>query len=94
MRGHPIDVKIRYTKSSDTTGWLRVKLEPSGESGYLCEFVKVAISEEGARTHFLILEGTNKGLKASEYLTEAHPMDGLSRTSNHASPWSRHTQAR
>ena len=62
---HPIDVKIRYTKSADTTGWLRVKLEPSGDSGYLCEFVKVAISDEGERTHFLILEGTNKGLKAS-----------------------------
>ena len=62
---HPIDVKIRYTKSPDSTGWLRVKLEPSGESGYLCEFVKVAISDEGDRTHFLILEGTNKGLKAS-----------------------------
>jgi len=61
----PIKVKIRYTMSIDSTGWLRVKLEPSGESGYVCEFVKVTIAEEGERTLFLILEGTNKGRVAS-----------------------------
>lgn len=62
---HEIKVKTRYTKAIDTTGWLRVKLEPSGKDVYLCEYVKVAIASEGERTHFLILEGEYKHEKAS-----------------------------
>lgn len=61
-----IDVNaFRYTKAADDTGWLRVKLEPGGESAYLCEFVKVAISKEDARTQFAITEGQHKGKQAS-----------------------------
>lgn len=61
----PIDAKSRYTKSIDGSGWLRVQSEPSGDWAYLCDFVKVAISKEGARTQFLILEGPYKGRNAS-----------------------------
>jgi hypothetical protein len=61
----PVQVKTRYTKSLDTTGWLRVRLEPSGTSAYLCEFVKIVISREDDRTHFQILEGEYKGKAAS-----------------------------
>lgn len=59
-----IPVKIRYTKSLDATGWLRVKLE-SGEAGFLPEFVRVAIEKETDRTFFLINEGRYKGQMAS-----------------------------
>ncbi len=62
---HEIKVKTRYTKAIDTTGWLRVRLEPSGADAYLCEYVKVAIASEGERIHFVILEGEYKGKKAS-----------------------------
>lgn len=62
---HEIKVKTRFTKAVDTTGWLRVKLEPSGADAYLCEYLKVAIASEGDRTHFLILEGEYKNKKAS-----------------------------
>lgn len=62
---HPIKIKILYTKSPDTSGWLRVRLEPSGESAFLCEFVKVAISKEDDRTHFVIMEGQHKRKTAS-----------------------------
>jgi hypothetical protein len=61
----PVRVKTRYTKSIDSTGWLRVRLEPSGEFAFLCEYVKIALVDEGARTHFLILEGEYKNRKAS-----------------------------
>uniref|UniRef100_UPI001B8C66D9 hypothetical protein n=1 Tax=Collimonas silvisoli TaxID=2825884 RepID=UPI001B8C66D9 len=66
LRSHQkVTVKTHYTKAIDTTGWLRVKLEPSGESAYLCEYVKVTIMKEDARTHFMILEGPNRGKTAS-----------------------------
>lgn len=61
----PITVKTKFTKAPDTTGWLKVRREPSGEFAYLPEFVKVVISKEGERTHFLILEGMYKGETAS-----------------------------
>ena len=60
-----VPVKTRYTKALDTTGWLHVKLEPSGKAGYLPEYVKVQISKEGDRTLFLIREGRYKGQMAS-----------------------------
>ena len=59
-----IPVKIRYTKSLDTTGWLRVKLD-SGATGFLPEFVRVAVTKETDRTFFLIKEGRYKGQIAS-----------------------------
>lgn len=62
---HPVTVKTRFVKSVDQSGWLRVKLEPTGKDGYLCEFTKVAISKEESRVHFLIMEGTYKGSTAS-----------------------------
>lgn len=60
-----VPVTTRYTKGIDTTGWLHVKLEPSGEAGYLPEFVKVQISKVADRTFFLIREGRYKGRMAS-----------------------------
>lgn len=62
---HEVTAKTRYTKALDATGWLRVKLEPSGTNAYLCEFVKVIITKEDARTHFMIMEGPDKGKMAS-----------------------------
>lgn len=55
----------RYTKSLDTSGWLRVRLEPGGQSAFLCEFVKVEVTDEGERTRFTILEGEHKNKQAS-----------------------------
>lgn len=60
-----VAVKTRYTKAIDSTGWLHVKLEPSGAAGFLPEFVKVQISKETDRTFFLIREGRYKGQMAS-----------------------------
>lgn len=60
-----LPVKTRYTKAIDTTGWLHVKLEPSGTAGFLPEFVKVQIAKEEDRTFFLIREGRYKGQMAS-----------------------------
>lgn len=60
-----VPVKTRYTKGIDTTGWLHVKLEPSGVAGFLPEYVKVQISKETDRTFFLIREGRYKGQMAS-----------------------------
>jgi hypothetical protein len=58
-------IKTRYTKAADTTGWLHVKLEPSGAAAYVPEFVRVEISKEADRTFFLIREGRYKGKMAS-----------------------------
>lgn len=58
-------VKVRFTKSLDSSGWLRIKMEPSGESRVLCECVKVTITKEGDRTEFLVMEGSLKGKVAS-----------------------------
>lgn len=60
-----IPVKTRYTKAADTTGWLHVKLEPSGAAAYVPEFVRVEIAKESDRTFFLIREGRYKGQMAS-----------------------------
>ena len=60
-----VPVKTRYTKGIDATGWLHVKLEPSGVAGFLPEYVKVQISKETDRTFFLIREGRYKGQMAS-----------------------------
>ncbi|MDR0807380.1 MAG: hypothetical protein LBN41_11715 [Enterobacteriaceae bacterium] len=50
--------KIRYVKSIDTSGWLWVKLEPSKENVYLCEFTKVLlVKDESGRSYFSIMEG-------------------------------------
>ncbi|MBF7690859.1 hypothetical protein [Acinetobacter pollinis] len=57
---------VRYTRSIDTNGWLKVRLEPNGEFIYLCEYTKVLIqrSYEG-RTFFLINEGIYANKTAS-----------------------------
>lgn len=57
--------KLLFTKSVDESGWLVVKLEPSGERVAVCEFTKVAITKEDDRVHFLILEGRYKKRTAS-----------------------------
>jgi len=62
---HPAVVTTKYTKSPDTSGWLKVQLEPSGKMVFLSEFVKVSVTKEGSRTHFMILEGEHKGETAS-----------------------------
>lgn len=60
-----IAVKTLFTKAIDESGWLLVKLEPSGQRVALCEFTKVATTKEDSRVHFLILEGRYKGKAAS-----------------------------
>lgn len=62
---HPAVVATKYTKSPDTSGWLKIQLEPSGKMTFLPEYVKVSVTKEGARTHFMILEGEHKGEIAS-----------------------------
>jgi hypothetical protein len=62
---YPATAKVLYTKSVDESGWLVVKLEPSGERVAVCEFIKVAITKEDSRVHFLILEGRYKKQTAS-----------------------------
>lgn len=62
---HPAVVATKFTKSPDTSGWLKVQLEPSGKMKFLPEFVKVSVTKEGTRTHFMILEGEHKGEIAS-----------------------------
>lgn len=53
-----VTVNYLYTKSIDTTGWLKVKLDPSNKFVYLCDFTKVSIQKkEDGRTYFLIKEG-------------------------------------
>jgi len=61
----PVTVMTKYTKAPDTSGWLKIRLEPSGEFAFLCEFVKVTVTKEADRTHFLVLEGEYKGKLAS-----------------------------
>lgn len=61
--------ETKYTRSIDTSGWLMVKLEPSGEMKYLCEYTKVIIQRRaGGRTYFLIKEGlyANKAASLSD----------------------------
>jgi hypothetical protein len=60
-----VTIKTLFTKSIDESGWLLVKLEPGGQRVALCEFMKVAITKEDSRVHFLILEGRYKGKAAS-----------------------------
>lgn len=61
----PVTAKVLYTKSVDESGWLLVRLEPSGERVAVCEFTKVAIAREDARVHFIILEGRYRRRTAS-----------------------------
>lgn len=52
--------------STDKTGWLRVKLEPSGKIVPLPQYIKVAFdSRRNKRDYFKIEEGVYKGLIAS-----------------------------
>ncbi len=62
---HPVVVTTKFTKSPDTSGWLKVQLEPSGKMTFLPEYVKVSVTKEDSRTHFMILEGEHKGKVAS-----------------------------
>ena len=57
--------KLLYAKSADDTGWLVVKLEPSGERVAICDFTKIAVTKEDGRVHFLILDGRYKKRSAS-----------------------------
>ena len=66
------DVATRFTKSLDTTGWLKVQLEADAlgkkkqDFAFLCEFVKVAMAgDKGGRSYFVIKEGEHKGRTAS-----------------------------
>ena len=69
---YPATVVTRYTKSYDTTGWLKVQLEADLKTkklatfAFLCEFVKVAMAgEEKGRAFFVIQEGEHRGRTAS-----------------------------
>lgn len=58
--------ETKYTRSIDTSGWLKVKLEPSGEFAFVCEYTKVIIQrKQGGRTYFLIKEGRYANQSAS-----------------------------
>lgn len=51
-------IATKYTRSIDTSGWLKVKMESSGGFGFLCEYTKVLVQRSaGGRTYFLIIEG-------------------------------------
>lgn len=59
-------ITTKYTRSIDTSGWLKVKIEPSGEFAFLCEYTKVLIQRiSGGRTYFLINEGIYANKTAS-----------------------------
>ncbi|MEG1323541.1 MAG: hypothetical protein RSD99_01525 [Janthinobacterium sp.] len=69
---HRVTAATRYTKSYDTTGWLKVQLEADAVTGkrtdfaFICEFVKVIMAgEKGDRAFFVIKEGEHKGRTAS-----------------------------
>ena len=62
---HPVVVSTKFTKAPDTSGWLKVQLEPSGQKVFLPEFVKASVTKEDSRTQFIILEGEHKGKTAS-----------------------------
>lgn len=52
--------------TTDQSGWLRVKLEPSGEVVSLPQFLKVCFElRQGGRDYFGIVEGVYKGSNAS-----------------------------
>ena len=56
---------MRYV-TTDNSGWLRVKLEPSGKIVPLPQYLKVAFSERrDKRDYFKIEEGVYKGKNAS-----------------------------
>lgn len=62
----PVTATTLFTKSIDTSGWLLVRLEPSGERVTLCEYTKVLVLKEAqARVFFTVLEGRYRGKEAS-----------------------------
>lgn len=61
-----VTFETKYTKSIDTSGWLKIKLEPSGEFAFVCEYTKVIIQRKASgRTYFLIKEGRYANQTAS-----------------------------
>lgn len=55
-----------FTKSSDASGWLLIRLEPSGERVTVCEYTKILVLKESqGRVFFSVLEGRYKGKEAS-----------------------------
>jgi hypothetical protein len=65
-------ITTKYTRSVDTSGWLKVKLEPSGGFAFLCEYTKVLVQRSsGGRTYFLINEGIYANKTASVADTNA-----------------------
>lgn len=62
---YPAIAKIAYTKSTDDSGWLMVRLEPSGERVAICEYTKTVVVKEDSRVHFLLLEGRYRKRTAS-----------------------------
>lgn len=69
---HSVTAATRYTKSYDTTGWLKVQLEADARTAkkadfaFICEFIKVIMAgEKGDRAYFVIKEGEYKDRTAS-----------------------------
>lgn len=59
-------ISTKYTRSVDTSGWLKVKLEPGGNFIFLCEYTKVFMQRKsGGRTYFVIQEGLYANKTAS-----------------------------
>lgn len=55
-----------FTKSIDTSGWLAIRLETTGERVTVCEYTKVLVTKETqARVFFTLLDGRYKGKDAS-----------------------------
>lgn len=69
---HPVTVATRYTKSYDTTGWLKIRLEMDAGAGktgdfvFVSEYVQVSMAgDKGGRTFFVLREGPYAGRTAS-----------------------------
>jgi hypothetical protein len=80
---HQVTVVTKYSRRPDDSGWLRVRLEPSGDDAYLCEFTKVTLlREKGGRTYFKVGDGNSSHVgeeasmgtqNAEKYLSSVAP---------------------
>jgi hypothetical protein len=70
---HQDEMKIKYTRRAEQSGWLTVKLSESGLLTSLCEYTKVMIVRSHSnRTYFKILDGhVSPGKEASLSNTNA-----------------------
>nr|WP_298145273.1 hypothetical protein [uncultured Pseudomonas sp.] len=82
---HSAVVATKYTRRADDSGWLGVRLEPSGSLVFICEYTKVIIlNKVGGRTYFRISDGNGsyvgkeaslKDENALKFLADAPPVE-------------------